>query len=1144
MVDIAAIESFVGSADGYVTKWYSQVEGEADLARSDPSKQPQIAENGTVITNSRDDPAMHFHADGNTGDEFSASVTPIPGHDYLYGFAAEHISTPGNQPVLKGWGGLYSGAQYRGYATYLNTNAVSWGGEGYPFPSSYDYIMVQNNGTEANGWEGNSLAITTQEDGLSNQNTSRDLKIGGKHWEFLLTEYVVMPSLSEAEIVNGVYANAASDLNVGPPDWNERAVLPQKFSYQVTLYDWLETITEADLDLPSGDISFQYSDLTDAEKAEARVELGALSATRVLRQQSSNLVLDDGNGGGIEGSGSVRLLHAPGGGEAKAWENEIAWWYQLDAPGFTNPYYQAPNVARRALVMTAVDMMMYHQSVRNGGVASTDQYGKAFHAWAYVYYHCKDILSSDRQQAFEDAFGYFLDFMIEKGPTDVNTNMDTFSIYAAAHVYASTNDSALKDKAVRAAKRVLLGDTEATVGGSKHDPKSGAYYPAGYVGENDSPETFYNSESYFQIVGAYNIVAGEADWSWLETVLRQMSEFRVYQHFPEPTGDYFGPSAYSGRTADAMIAGQNSEPWRDLTVAYHFDEAKPLVREAKRQGQYLLHSIGDKLWGRQQNVEDLSDGKWGDIYTSTPPKWDGWESWVKSVPYLPDGGWFSTLNSLHANDDPLVQRPYDKSESFNKLHGGSPTGPEFWSYKNADGSGKEWGFFVEALDWQGPYDTMSGGSLQYFWIRDTGALVRMSREQAGKSEDNNWSNIENWAVHHVWGRGASGGQFSSGMIGGKGDAPIDGRVATHDNSASPPYVEVKSEFNDPTAFGQRNGENNDPLSGAVDVTNRFEALSDGVQVTHTLTSDETDEVDELWATLPIFLRNMEYSQNQRSLDDTTIEYWDGSSWVAMPEDTDSDGTPEYATTSALRLGRDFGNGPKYGYVSFASEQTMRLSEKVWVRDWQANPHGERVRSVHIDLHGNPGSTKTLPASKSVSYTIQTIDPTSEGSTFINQEIPLQKGWNLVSTSVSPAAPAMDSVFADLQSEITVVENEAGEQYQSSENINEIGRWNSEEAYLVHAKSDVGLKIRGDSLGTSSIPLEKGWNWVSYFPSSPLSVEKAVSSIDEDLVLLKDETGRAYVPSESVNVLGQMEPGEGYKIYVQQSTTLTYPGRNN
>ena len=37
-----------------------------------------------------------------------------------------------------------------------------------------------------------------------------------------------------------------------------------------------------------------------------------------------------------------------------------------------------------------------------------------------------------------------------------------------------------------------------------------------------------------------------------------------------------------------MIGGQNDDEWRDITAAHYFDEAKPLLRKAKRRGQIPL----------------------------------------------------------------------------------------------------------------------------------------------------------------------------------------------------------------------------------------------------------------------------------------------------------------------------------------------------------------------------------------------------------------------------------------------------------------------------------------------------------------------------------------------------------------------------
>ena len=316
--------------------------------------------------------------------------------------------------------------------------------------------------------------------------------------------------------------------------------------------------------------------------------------------------------------------------------------------------------------------------------------------------------------------------------------------------------------------------------------------------------------------------------------------------------------------------------------------------------------------------------------------------------------------------------------------------------------------------------------------------------------------------------------------------------------------------------------------------------STGLTVTHTITSDETDEVNELWASLPVYLRHnnplREGEDHQRGMEDTSIEYWDGSQWRALP-DSES-GTPSMVTTDVIRLGRGYllGDGMQYAYVSFTGSQRVRRSEGKYYDPYQSKTG---VRTVHIDLHGNPGTTKTLPAETSVSYTIQTIEPPLDDPS-TGQSVLLEKGDNLVSTSIVPEPAHMDSVFADVASDIVEVQNEKGDRYRPGDGVNEIGNWDPSEAYVVHAKTGTTLSLQGTSLDTSSVTLEEGWNWVPYTRSATLPVEEALASIDDVLVIVKDETGRAYVPDEGIQELEILAPGEGYKIYVSSSIMLTYP----
>lgn len=180
-----------------------------------------------------------------------------------------------------------------------------------------------------------------------------------------------------------------------------------------------------------------------------------------------------------------------------------------------------------------------------------------------------------------------------------------------------------------------------------------------------------------------------------------------------------------------------------------------------------------------------------------------------------------------------------------------------------------------------------------------------------------------------------------------------------------PSVEIKTTLSAESRAGQ---ETEGVLEGTTTFVNRFQAAGRGLRITHTITSDGHDQITELWATLPVFLRDNSPESGQGNLTDTTIDYWNGSSWSTL-------GTALQATKK-LRLGRDFGNGPQYTYIAFHQTRRVKLSASVWQQSYGGY---SRIRNVHIDLHGNPGSSIQFPASMSLRLTIQTTDDPAPAS---------------------------------------------------------------------------------------------------------------------------------------------------------------------
>lgn len=155
---------------------------------------------------------------------------------------------------------------------------------------------------------------------------------------------------------------------------------------------------------------------------------------------------------------------------------------------------------------------------------------------------------------------------------------------------------------------------------------------------------------------------------------------------------------------------------------------------------------------------------------------------------------------------------------------------------------------------------------------------------------------------------------------------------------------------------------------------------------------------------------------------------------------------------------------------------------------------------------------------------------------------LSPGWNFISGLVTPDAPELDAVFSDIQSDILLVKDQQGQIYSPSFGINSIGDWDPTSAYMVYAEADATLTLEGEAITpeTTSIALVPGWNFVPYLRDVPLPVDEALAPIADQLVMVKDSGGQVYVPEFGIDTMGTMQPGRGYKVYVDEAATLNYP----
>ena len=174
--------------------------------------------------------------------------------------------------------------------------------------------------------------------------------------------------------------------------------------------------------------------------------------------------------------------------------------------------------------------------------------------------------------------------------------------------------------------------------------------------------------------------------------------------------------------------------------------------------------------------------------------------------------------------------------------------------------------------------------------------------------------------------------------------------------------------------------------------------------------------------------------------------------------------------------------------------------------------------------------------------ISSLMSLSMGTVLDNQVISLTAGWNLISTYIDPLIDNVEHVFAPIVSDLIIVKNGAGQVYWPQWNVNVIGTLAIGEGYKVKMSTTLDLVVEGAVIvpeaTTITIPVE--WSILGYLRMAPASIEELLSSIVNDVIIVKNEAGHVYWPSwYNINTIGNMMPGEGYHIKMSNTVNFTY-----
>jgi len=166
---------------------------------------------------------------------------------------------------------------------------------------------------------------------------------------------------------------------------------------------------------------------------------------------------------------------------------------------------------------------------------------------------------------------------------------------------------------------------------------------------------------------------------------------------------------------------------------------------------------------------------------------------------------------------------------------------------------------------------------------------------------------------------------------------------------------------------------------------------------------------------------------------------------------------------------------------------------------------------------------------------------------VSQSFDLSFGFQFISSAVNPTDPNMLIVIADvLNDNLDFVRNSQGQTLRKigPNWINGIGDWIVDEGYLVKMFADDTFTIMGAPVNPSNpIPVEFGFQFVSYFPAAPMDALVAFATIiGDDLDFIRNSQGQTLrkIGPIWVNGIGDATPSEGYLVKMFAGSEIIYP----
>jgi hypothetical protein len=146
---------------------------------------------------------------------------------------------------------------------------------------------------------------------------------------------------------------------------------------------------------------------------------------------------------------------------------------------------------------------------------------------------------------------------------------------------------------------------------------------------------------------------------------------------------------------------------------------------------------------------------------------------------------------------------------------------------------------------------------------------------------------------------------------------------------------------------------------------------------------------------------------------------------------------------------------------------------------------------------------------------------------------------MVSSSVKPFQKYLGDILGESS---VVIANESGNAFDAEDEDSDFIFWEEGNGYTMFSRMNTNISMYGEVINPDDITVnfpENDWTILPYPYSYSAKPSVAFAGTNSNIIAVKDDAGRYYIPSRGINEIGGLTPNKAYKVFTSKEGELNF-----